>query len=183
MHKSSERSDDGCAWNEDAPTVVSCAFFRLSEPVVIFNRRLFCVPPYRSDGKDTKMIIKYKFVTGEVTEVEVSEEIGAVITASRRDEHALEERNRYHCYSFDAIEYEGKEYADPDTPESIHERTERDKRLYAALETLTEVQRRRLLMRAEGLSYREIARREGVSDHKKIQKSINEAREKIKKFF
>jgi len=55
MHKSSERSDDGCVWNEDAPTVVSCAFFRLSEPVVIFNRRLFCVPPYRSDGKDTAM--------------------------------------------------------------------------------------------------------------------------------
>ena len=41
MHKSSERSDDGCVWNEDAPTVVSCAFFRLSEPVVIFNHRLF----------------------------------------------------------------------------------------------------------------------------------------------
>lgn len=55
MHKSSERSDNGCVWNEDAPTVVSCAFFRLSEPVVIFNRRLFCVPPYRSDGKDTAM--------------------------------------------------------------------------------------------------------------------------------
>lgn len=29
MHKSSERSDNGCVWNEDAPTVVSCAFFRL----------------------------------------------------------------------------------------------------------------------------------------------------------
>ena len=27
MHKSSERSNDGCVWNEDAPTVVSCAFF------------------------------------------------------------------------------------------------------------------------------------------------------------
>lgn len=40
------------------------------------------------------MIVRYQFVTGEVTEVEVSEEIGAVITASRRDEHALEERNR-----------------------------------------------------------------------------------------
>lgn len=53
MHKSSELSDDGCVWNEDALTVVSCAFFRLAEPVVIFNRRLFCVPPYRSDSKNT----------------------------------------------------------------------------------------------------------------------------------
>ena len=43
------------------------------------------------------MKIKYKFATGEVTEVEVSDEIGAVITASRKAEHALEERNRYHC--------------------------------------------------------------------------------------
>ena len=30
-------------------------FFRLSESVVIFNCRLFCVPTYRSDGKDTEM--------------------------------------------------------------------------------------------------------------------------------
>lgn len=55
MHKSLNHSDKGCVLNEDAPTVVSCAFFRLSEPVVIFNCRLFCVPPYRSDGKDTAM--------------------------------------------------------------------------------------------------------------------------------
>ncbi len=51
MHKSSERSDDGCVWNEDASTLVSCAFFRLSEPVVIFNRRLSCILPYCSDEK------------------------------------------------------------------------------------------------------------------------------------
>lgn len=31
MHKSSERSDEGCVWNEDAPTVVSCAFFSAIE--------------------------------------------------------------------------------------------------------------------------------------------------------
>lgn len=129
------------------------------------------------------MKIKYKFATGEVTEVEVSEEIGAVITASRKAEHALEERNHYHCYSIGAIDYEGMEYADPDTPESIHEKFERDKRLYAALATLTETQRRRLLMLADGLSYREIARREGVSDHKKIIKSIDGARAKIKIIF
>ena len=127
------------------------------------------------------MKIRYEFATGEVSVVEVSESIGAVITASRREEHALEERNRYHCYSLDAKDHEGKEYADTDTPESIIERAERNKRLYAAMETLTETQRRRLLMRAEGLSYREIALREGISDHKKIQKSINEARVKIKK--
>ncbi len=44
MHKGSEHSDNGCVWNEDAPTVVSCALFRLSEPVVIFFRRLLLCP-------------------------------------------------------------------------------------------------------------------------------------------
>lgn len=48
----SRHSDKGCVWNEDAPTVVSCAHFRLSESVVIFAVGSFCVLPYRSDGKD-----------------------------------------------------------------------------------------------------------------------------------
>ena len=57
------------------------------------------------------MLIKYESVTGEVTEVEVSEEIGAVIIDSRRKEENLARKERYHCYSLEAIDYEGKEYA------------------------------------------------------------------------
>lgn len=50
------------------------------------------------------MIIKYKFATGEVTEVEVSDEIGTVILDSRREEHANNERHRYHtAFSLDDI--------------------------------------------------------------------------------
>ena len=53
------------------------------------------------------MIIKYKFSTGEVTEVEVSEEIGTVILDSRREEHASNERHRYHtAFSLDDMDYE-----------------------------------------------------------------------------
>ena len=55
------------------------------------------------------MKIKYAFLDGTVTEVEVSEEIGAVIIDSRKAEHAQDERHRYHCYSYDAIDYEGEE--------------------------------------------------------------------------
>lgn len=52
------------------------------------------------------MIIKYKFSTGEVTEVEVSEEIGTVILDSRREEHASNERHRYHtAFSLDDMDY------------------------------------------------------------------------------
>lgn len=42
--------------DEDAPTVVPCAIFGLSEPVDIFSAGSFCVPPYLDpDGKDTIM--------------------------------------------------------------------------------------------------------------------------------
>ena len=47
------------------------------------------------------MKIKYAFLDGTVTEVEVSDEIGAVIIDSRKAEHAQDERHRYHCYSYD----------------------------------------------------------------------------------
>ena len=57
------------------------------------------------------MKIKYAFLDGTVTEVEVSDEIGAVIIDSRKAEHAQDERHRYHCYSYDAIDYEGEEYS------------------------------------------------------------------------
>lgn len=129
------------------------------------------------------MKIKYKFADGTTTEVEVSEEIGAVIIDSRKAEHAQDERHRYHCpYSYDAIDYEGKEYADNDTPESAHLRSERDAQLYVALSVLTETQSRRLLMLADGLSMREIARRENA-DIKTVRESITGAKKKFQKYF
>lgn len=129
------------------------------------------------------MKIKYKFADGTITEVEVSEEIGAVIIDSRKAEHAQDERQRYHCpYSYDAIDYEGEEYATYDTPETEHIRSERDARLYTALAALTETQRRRLLMLADGLSMREIARRENA-DIKTVRESITGAKKKFQKIF
>ena len=128
------------------------------------------------------MKIRYEFANGEVTEVEVSEEVGAVIVESRREEENLARKNRYHCYSLDDIDYEGLEYADPHTPEEDFISRENKKAILSALTILTETQKRRLLLYAGGLSYREIARREGV-DHKKVIKSVEAAKEKIKKYF
>lgn len=63
----------------------------------------FCVPTAqcRLKRKGHIMKIKYAFLDGTVTEVEVSDEIGAVIIDSRKAEHAQDERHRYHCYSYD----------------------------------------------------------------------------------
>lgn len=75
-----------------------------------------------------------------------------------------------------------KEYGDNHTPETEMEIAERNKRLYNAMKTLTAVQQRRLLMLADGLSLREIARVEGV-DHRAVRESIDSAKKKIKKVF
>ena len=50
------------------------------------------------------------------------------------------------------------------------------------IETLTEVQKRRLFMRLTGMSYREIARKEHV-DVRSVADSINYVRAKFRNFF
>lgn len=58
------------------------------------------------------MKIKYEFANGEVTEVDVSGEIGTVILESRRAEHANNERHRYHAaFSVDDMEYDDAKFA------------------------------------------------------------------------
>lgn len=124
------------------------------------------------------MKINYTFANGEVSEVEVNEKIGTMILDSRREESNLDRKERYHCYSLDAAEFEGMDYADRDTPESILERIQENRHILELLEGLPEVQKRRLLLYAEGKPLREIARMEGV-DHKAVKKSIEAA----KKYF
>lgn len=124
------------------------------------------------------MKIRYEFVDGKISEVEVAEEIGSVIVESRRLEDNLSRKERYHCYSLDAVDFEGNEYADRDTPESLLEQMVDKRHIKGLLERMPEVQRRRLLLYAQGKSLREIARLEGV-DHKAVKKSIEAA----KKYF
>lgn len=128
------------------------------------------------------MKINYTFANGETSEIEVTEEIGNMILDSRREESNLDRKERYHCYSLDAVLYEGKEYAAPDTPETILHSEEERRHIAELLKRLPEIQRRRLLLYAEGNSLREIARREGV-DHKAVKKSIEAAKKYFDKNF
>ena len=66
------------------------------------------------------MKIQWHFADGTKSEVEVNEELGEFITASRREEDNLSRKERYHCYSLDAILFEGKEYGDNHTPPASH---------------------------------------------------------------
>lgn len=130
------------------------------------------------------MLIKYTFATGEVSTIVVDDSLGNFIIDSRRTEDSAERKHRRHCWSMDAIDYEGLEYADPeDFTEMLFDDTlERNAHIKECFEKLTEVQQRRMLMLASGLSLREIARREG-KDIKTIRESVEGARVKFKKFF
>lgn len=128
------------------------------------------------------MKVTYKFATGEVTEVEVSDEIGTVILDSRRKEHAGNERHRYHtAFSLDDMEYEDKDYfSAADSPEKVFMQKAFDKKRKAMLSQLTPVQRRRFELYENGMSIAEIARSE-KSAFNSIKESIESAQKKLKK--
>lgn len=126
------------------------------------------------------MKIKYEFINGETTEIEVDENIGTFIVDSRRIESNLTRKERYHCYSFDAV-WDGKEYADPDTPENILVAKEHNNAFLEAFSLLTPLQQERLRAIIAGKTIMDIARDEG-KDYKTVYESIESARKKLKKF-
>ena len=128
------------------------------------------------------MKIKYEFANGTVSEVEVEESIGAVIIEDRRLEDNLARKERYHCHSLDAVQFEGVEYGTEETPETMLAAMEEDKRVYEAFHKLSKVQQRRLLKLAGGMSIREIARQEGTN-FRTVHESVEAGRKKFKKFF
>ena len=126
------------------------------------------------------MKISYKFLDGKHTEVEVADAIGAVIVDSRRVENSAERKHRRYI---DAIKYEGKEYGTGEFADALCDDAEiRNKKIWDAFSHLSEVQKRRMMMLAAGLSMREIARRED-KDIKTIRESIEAARKKFLKFY
>ena len=124
------------------------------------------------------MKINYTFNNGESSEVEVSEEIGAVILESRKKEENMERNRRRRCYSLDCMDFEGEDFADERTPESIFMEKIDNEHILETLDKLSETQRRRLLMLASGMSLHDIARAEGTSFYA-IHVSIEAARKKF----
>jgi DNA-binding NarL/FixJ family response regulator len=128
------------------------------------------------------MKITWSFTDGTTSEVEVNEELGNYITASRREEASAARKHRRHCYSLDAIVYEGEEYGTGITPEDELETDAQNKRIHNAFSHLTIKQQERLLMLADGLSCHEIARREGTN-FRTVYESSEAGKKKFKKFF
>ncbi len=129
------------------------------------------------------MKIKYQFADGTTSEVEVSEELGAFITASRREESNGDRKQRYHCISLDGFEYEGEAFADESQDQDhIREEADSQSKVDKFLATLTKVQRRRLERRLDGASAAQIAREEKC-DPSVVRESLKQVKAKYKKFF
>ena len=128
------------------------------------------------------MKINYTFNNGENSEVEVNEEIGAVILESRRKEENMERNRRRRCYSLDDVDFEGDDFADDRTPESLFMEQLDNEHIKETLDKLSDLHRRRLLMLAQGLTIREIAKIEGVTV-RAVFDSIEKAKEAFKKIY
>lgn len=167
------------------PSCFAMPSCRFCLPVLsIVTTGSICVPTAqcRLKRKGHIMKIKYAFLDGTVTEVEVSDEIGAVIIDSRKAEHAQDERHRYHCYSYDAIDYEGEEYGACDEYAVEDDSAEQTARIREAFSHLTATQQRRLRMYANGKTLREIAAIEEAS-LQSVSESIEAGRKKFLKIF
>lgn len=127
-------------------------------------------------------ILHYEFVTGESVNITVSAEIAEVIYDSRRMERASNERSRYHT-AF-SLDYEGTNLISEKTPDDLIEELEDREHLLDCLAHLSENQRQRILMLAQGMSITEIARVQHA-DRTTVRESIQAARKKkkFKKYF
>ena len=140
---------------------------------------MFSDCPVRQEAERTvKMKINYTFNNGENSEIDVNEELGAVILESRKKEENMERNRRRRCYSLNCMDFEGEDFADERTPESIFMEQIDNEHILETLDKLSETQKRRLLMLASGMSLHDIARAEGTSFYA-IHVSIEAARKKF----
>ena len=109
------------------------------------------------------MKVRYEFVTGEISEIEVNESLGELLVDFDRQEYNNDHKENRHV-SLDRMDYEGALFAAAaDTAEEAAQRDE-VARLMQAMEALTPPQRelvRRVYFEQEKIV--DIAREEGVS--------------------
>jgi DNA-directed RNA polymerase specialized sigma24 family protein len=129
------------------------------------------------------MFIDYKLADGSTVQVEVTEETAAYILENDREMANADRRERYHCpYHIEAMQYEGDFLAYRLTPEEVFIRKEEQQHINDTLSFLTDAQLRRLTMKANGMTFREIAAAEGTTVNA-VRESLEAAKKKFRKHF
>jgi len=126
--------------------------------------------------------ITYKTASGNKLCVEVSTSVKELLEQSDRQIRSQRRQDRRHldfAVQTDEELLSSLLPAQEDTADLL-ERIERDTRLYEAIDRLTEIQRRRLcLYYFDGLSYRQIARLEGVT-HRTVISTIEHSLNRLR---
>ena len=117
------------------------------------------------------MIIRYEFVNGEISEIEVDDYYGEILKEFNRNQRNSNRVYRRHNYSLEAALYQGKDFGYNECFTDLLEE----------VDTLTETELRRLKKYVSGYSIKEIADQEGVSTPA-ILYTLDAARKKIKNY-
>ena len=126
------------------------------------------------------MKIRYEFVTGEFTEIEVDDSLGELLVDFDRREYNNDHKETRRHVSLDGMEYEGELFASvADTADEV-ERREELAQLMRAMEALSPSQRE-LVQKVffENQKIVDVAREEGVS-HAAIHDRLKRIYKKIK---
>ena len=129
------------------------------------------------------MKVRYEFVNGEISEIEVDDNLGELLVDFDRQEYNNDHKETRRHTSLDGMEYEGEAFLSPEnTEEQVLKRADMAC-LLRAMEALTPAQRelvRRVYFENEKIS--KIAREEGVS-HVAIHDRLKRIYQMIKNNF
>ena len=127
------------------------------------------------------MKIRYEFVNGEVSEIEVDEGLGELLVDFDREQYNNDHKETRRHVSLDGMDYEGELFASAEDTEGELLRREDTARLMEAMEALSPSQRELLLkVYFNGRSLVSIAAEEGV-DKSAISHRLERIHKKLKK--
>ena len=129
------------------------------------------------------MRVRYEFVNGEWSEIEVEDSLGELLVELDRQEYNSDHKETRRHTSLDGMDYEGALFAAPDDPAAELVRKEDATRLRQAIEALSPAQRelvRRVYFENEKIT--DIAREAGVS-HAAIHDRLKRIYQKLKNNF
>ncbi|MEY8390493.1 sigma factor-like helix-turn-helix DNA-binding protein [Lachnospiraceae bacterium 45-W7] len=134
-----------------------------------------------SERRTAKMKIRYEFINGEVSEIEVDEGLGELLIDFDRQQYNNDHKETRRHVSLDGMDYEGEVFASAEDTEWELLRREDTARLMEAMKALSPSQRELVLkVYFNGRSLVSIAAEEGVS-HVAIVRRLNRIYEKLRK--
>ena len=126
--------------------------------------------------------VRYEFITGEVSEIEVDQDFGDLLVDFERQDYNNDHKETRRHVSLDGMDYEGEMFASGADTAGEVESGEDISRLYGAMESLSPAQRELVLkVFFEKVRVADIARAEGVTEAA-VRNRLQKIYARLKKF-